>query len=78
MSFKTVTGLCIFVTKCDLFVAVGLVLVFYTTRRVKGPGIRVKLQKTDFELWGKFQSGNFDQGKVNSVPVSGEFELSEF
>ena len=31
-------------TKCDLFVAVWLVLVFYTTRRVEG-GIREKLQE---------------------------------
>ena len=30
------------------------------------------------QLWGKFQSVNFDQGKMYLVPVSGEFELSEF
>ena len=31
-------------TKCDLFVAVWLVLVLYTTRRVEG-GIQEKLQE---------------------------------
>ena len=43
----------------------------------KKDGIRVELQKTEFEFRGKFQS-NFDQGKRKLVRVSWEFELSEF
>ena len=43
----------------------------------KKDGIRVELQKTEFEFHGKFQ-WNFDQGKGKLVRVSWEFELSEF
>ena len=49
--------------KRDIFVAVRLVLVFYTTRRVKGPGMGMKLQKPDFKLWGNFSPEILSKGK---------------
>ena len=40
-------------------------------------GIRVCFKEPEFEPEGKFQ-WHFDQGNVNLLRVSGEFELSEF
>ena len=46
-------------TKCDLFVAVWLVLVF-----VQQEEKRVASERSyKNQLWGKFQSGNFIKGK---------------